>query len=148
MNESDVKRMLAEDRPNAKSASTACWVCQGTGWENHKTRSPCLSCVAGDARRLEVQFDKAKDMSQVGPSSEVLSPDPVQHPAHYTAGKVECIDAIEAATGPLAGMNAILTGQVLKYVWRWPLKGRPLEDLEKARWYLDRLIARIRGPQS
>lgn len=36
-----------------------------------------------------------------------------------------------------------LSGQVLKYLWRWPLKERPLQDLKKARWYLDRLITDV-----
>lgn len=66
--------------------------------------------------------------------------DAVNHPAHYTAGKVECIEAIEAAlcchTDP---GKAFLTGQAIKYLWRWPLKNG-VEDLEKARFYLDRLI--------
>ena len=66
--------------------------------------------------------------------------DPVNHPAHYTAGGVECIDAIWAAltcqTDPYA---AWLTGQVIKYLWRWPMKNG-VEDLEKARFYLERLI--------
>ena len=69
--------------------------------------------------------------------------DPVNHPTHYTHGGIECIDAIEAAlssqTDPVA---AFLTGQALKYLWRWPIKNG-LEDLRKARWYLDRLIARL-----
>lgn len=61
-------------------------------------------------------------------------------PAHYTAGGIECIDAIEAAlTSQKAPMQAWLTGQVLKYMWRWPLKNGK-EDLRKARFYLDRLI--------
>ena len=67
-------------------------------------------------------------------------PDPVARPAHYTAGAVECIDAIQAATHHLEGFSAFLTGQVIKYLWRWALKGRPVEDLRKARWYLDRLL--------
>lgn len=66
--------------------------------------------------------------------------DAVNHPAHYTAGGIECIDAITAALechgNPVA---AFLTGQVLKYMWRWPMKGGR-EDLRKARWYLDRLL--------
>jgi hypothetical protein len=33
-----------------------------------------------------------------------------------------------------------LKGNVLKYVWRYRYKGKPVEDLKKARWYLDRLI--------
>ena len=67
--------------------------------------------------------------------------DNVNHPAHYTAGGIECIDAIGAAlTCQRNPMQAWLTGQVLKYMWRWPLKNG-LEDLRKARFYLDRLIA-------
>lgn len=64
----------------------------------------------------------------------------VNHPAHYTAGGIECIDAIAAAlTCQKDPMQAWLTGQVLKYIWRWPLKNGK-EDLRKARFYLDRLI--------
>lgn len=72
-----------------------------------------------------------------------MKKDSVNHPAHYTAGGVECIDAIEAAIGPL-GSEAFLTGQVIKYMWRWKLKNGA-EDLKKARWYLDRLIKNVEG---
>ena len=66
--------------------------------------------------------------------------DPVNHPSHYTAGGIECIDAIAAAlTSQDDPMSAWLTGQCLKYLWRWPLKNG-LEDLKKTRFYLDRLI--------
>lgn len=65
----------------------------------------------------------------------------VEHPAHYNAGGIECIDAIESALAcQREPVQAFLTGQVLKYLWRWPLKGG-VEDLEKARFYLERLIA-------
>lgn len=68
--------------------------------------------------------------------------DNVNHPSHYTAGGVECIDAIEAIleahSDPVAGW---LTAQCVKYLWRWQLKNG-LEDLEKAKFYLDRLITR------
>lgn len=63
----------------------------------------------------------------------------IDRPAHYTAGKVECIDAIEAATVGLEGIQAVCTGNVIKYVWRWSRKNG-VEDLCKARWYLDKLI--------
>lgn len=66
--------------------------------------------------------------------------DPVNHPGHYTHGKVECIDAIESVTTYMTGKEAFLTGQTIKYMWRWRLKNG-VEDLKKARWYLDRLIA-------
>ena len=69
--------------------------------------------------------------------------DPVNHPAHYTAGGIECIDAIAAAlTSQNDPMAAWLTDQCLKYLWRWPLKNG-LEDLKKTRFYLDRLIKYI-----
>lgn len=68
--------------------------------------------------------------------------DNINQPSHYTAGTVECIDAIEAATTGLEGIEAVCTANVIKYIWRWKLKNG-LEDLKKARWYLDRLISKI-----
>lgn len=65
--------------------------------------------------------------------------DPVNHPSHYTAGKVECIDAIEAALGR-DGFIAFLRGQVIKYNWRCGLKDDAAQDAGKARWYADRLV--------
>lgn len=68
--------------------------------------------------------------------------DAVNHPDHYTQGKVECIDAIESATTGLEGIEAVLTGQVMKYMWRWKRKNG-LEDLQKAQFYLNRLIVSV-----
>lgn len=68
--------------------------------------------------------------------------DAVNHPAHYTAGKVECIDALEAATSGLTGIEAVCTANAIKYLWRWKLKNG-VEDLNKAKWYIDRLIQRV-----
>jgi hypothetical protein len=62
--------------------------------------------------------------------------DPV-NPSHYKQGGIECIEAIKAATGD--GFVGYVWGNVLKYLWRWPKKGG-IDDLKKARWYLDRLI--------
>ena len=71
--------------------------------------------------------------------------DNVNHPAHYT-GKIECIDAIECATKGLNGFEGALTGNIIKYVWRWKKKNG-VEDLKKARWYLDKLISRLEAPK-
>ena len=60
--------------------------------------------------------------------------DPVNHPAHYKVGGIETIDFIEAK-----GLTYHL-GNVVKYVTRSDHKGDKLQDLEKARWYLDREI--------
>ena len=58
----------------------------------------------------------------------------VNHPKHYNSGKIEVIDAIEDW-----GLGFHL-GNVVKYVARAELKGAPLQDLEKALWYLKREI--------
>lgn len=63
----------------------------------------------------------------------------VDHPKHYTNGKYECIDIIEDVTKDLTGLEAVCTANVIKYMWRWKLKNG-VEDLKKARWYLNKLI--------
>jgi len=63
----------------------------------------------------------------------------VDHPAHYNAGNIECIDAIEEAVKGLDGKEAFATGNAIKYLWRWKRKGGK-EDLKKAIWYINRLI--------
>lgn len=77
------------------------------------------------------------------PATEVPIEDAVNHPAHYTAGDVECIDAIEAAITGLTGIEAYCTGNAMKYLWRWSQKNGK-EDLQKAHWHLERLIAQSR----
>ncbi len=64
--------------------------------------------------------------------------DPV-NPSHYKQGSVECIDALAAATHDLQGLDAVCTANAIKYLWRWKQKNG-VEDLKKARWYIDRLI--------
>lgn len=65
-------------------------------------------------------------------------PDPVNHPAHYNAhpSGVECI--------AIAEHMPFNVGNAIKYLWRADHKGAPIEDLEKARWYIDREIQRRR----
>ena len=64
----------------------------------------------------------------------------VNHPPHYqTSNGLETIDVIEAFTEDLTGAEATNTGNVIKYICRWKHKNG-LEDLKKARWYLNRLI--------
>ena len=58
----------------------------------------------------------------------------VNHPPHYNAGGIECIDALEAATSGLQGIEAFCTANAIKYLWRWKLKNGE-EDLQKAVWY-------------
>lgn len=65
--------------------------------------------------------------------------DNVNHPSHYTQGGVECIEALKAATENLKGIDAVCTANAIKYLWRWKEKNG-VEDLEKAKWYINRLI--------
>ena len=65
--------------------------------------------------------------------------DNVNHPSHYTAGGIECIDALKAATAELRGIEAVCTANAIKYLWRWKCKNGT-EDLRKAIWYIERLI--------
>lgn len=65
--------------------------------------------------------------------------DPVNHPNHYTQGDIECIDAIKASMS-IEAYNGFLKGNVIKYIWRYQNKGNLVEDLNKANWYLNKLI--------
>ncbi len=66
--------------------------------------------------------------------TEFIMPDPVNHPAHYTTGGIETIDFIEAKK-----LNYNL-GNCVKYITRADHKGNRLQDLQKAKWYLEREI--------
>ena len=66
------------------------------------------------------------------------SPDVVEQPPHYRVGEVEAIDYIEQQLGG-QGIRHYLEGNILKYMHRWRYKNG-VEDLRKARWYLDKLI--------
>ena len=87
----------------------------------------------------------SEDNQQAKADAGKLEIDMVNHPAHYTAGNVECIDALESMSmGYHDTVQAALAWQVLKYIWRSPLKGKQLEDLQKAQFYLNRLIEKVK----
>ena len=66
--------------------------------------------------------------------------DKVNSPLHYAYGKIEVIDFIMQTAVLYRGDQAVLVGNVLKYLARAPLKGNMKQDLEKASWYLKRLL--------
>ena len=68
--------------------------------------------------------------------------DMVNNPAHYNKAGIECIEAIRAATGD--GYEYYLQGNIMKYLWRYRYKNGT-EDLEKAQWYLSKLIEEVEG---
>lgn len=65
--------------------------------------------------------------------------DIVQKPEHYASGSVECIEAIKSSM-PQEQFCGYLKGNIMKYLWRYEHKGKPVEDLQKASWYLERLL--------
>jgi hypothetical protein len=76
---------------------------------------------------------KARMQSSDGTQRELF--DPVNHPAHYKVGGIETIDFIEAKK---LGYNL---GNVVKYLTRAEHKGNRKQDLEKAKWYLERELS-------
>lgn len=107
--------------------------------------SPTLDIVINHVKRLVEIENSEKPIDD-------QKPDMVNHPCHYTFGKIECIDALETMaegynvfSGSKKGpcVFATLAWQVVKYIWRAPLKGKMHEDLMKAKFYLERLITKV-----
>ena len=73
--------------------------------------------------------------------------DTVNHPSHYTTGSIECIDAIEESMS-FDGFCGYLKGNVQKYLWRYQHKSNPVQDLQKAKWYLDKLIDTVKEEEA
>lgn len=110
-----------------------------------------LACTQGDlvdcmklnpsVNPRSVDEDKVLPVKDTAPKPDKQLIDTVNHPAHYTAGAVECIDAIKSSMTP-EEFRGYLKGCQLKYIWRYRLKGG-VEDLKKAGWYLERLIGEV-----
>jgi hypothetical protein len=77
-------------------------------------------------------------------AAEEAEEDVVNNPEHYNTGSIECIDAIEESMTPEA-FRGYLKGNVQKYLWRYESKHweDPLQDLQKAQWYLARLTQAV-----
>jgi hypothetical protein len=78
------------------------------------------------------------DLIDIRPALENES-DNVNHPSHYNSGKFEVIDIIDEFGKEYEGADGFCFGNIVKYVLRAKHKNG-VEDLKKARWYLDRLI--------
>ena len=85
-----------------------------------------------DVKRHEYDEDKGSPV------------DPVNKPAHYGDGAIECIDYMKDNMDHMMFMG-YLEGNAKKYMHRYRYKGKPVEDLRKAGWYLDRLIDEMEG---
>ena len=109
------------------------------------------SCVfnAMDNKMLDKIYGWYKELDQatcendeVNCCNKESNADMVNHPSHYTQGGIECIDALKAATVSKTGIEAVCTANAIKYLWRYEEKNG-IEDVKKARWYIDRLIKEL-----
>ena len=68
--------------------------------------------------------------------------DVVNNPDHYNTGSIECIDAIQESMSSVA-FKGYLKGNCIKYLWRYDYKGKQVQDLQKAGWYLNKLTKMV-----
>ena len=87
-------------------------------------------------KSLAMEIEEYQNMGFNGITHE----DMVNHPPHYNQGGIETIEAIKAALGD--GFPAYLTGNILKYLWRYNHKNG-VEDVKKAQFYLNRLVKEL-----
>lgn len=117
------------------------WYCVRAGisavWHKSQWEVSTVNC---DSPFLKlIPFVSAEDARPTGSTH-----DPVNSPAHYASGGVECIEAIKAGMTHEAFLG-YLKGNVQKYLWRYEKKANPAEDLKKAQWYLARLAKEQEG---
>ena len=74
---------------------------------------------------------------------DMFSYDAVNKPAHYNMGGIECIDYIKQVLG-LDGFISYCHGNMIKYQHRYRFKTKPLEDMQKAEWYLNKMNAALK----
>jgi hypothetical protein len=87
----------------------------------------------------EEMIDHEKTAQLLTDTQDGKQDDMVNHPKHYTQGEIETIDKIKYLTEDFNGIEAVCLGNFIKYIDRCNLKGG-MEDLEKAKWYLDRFL--------
>lgn len=105
----------------------------------------CLTCAMGPVStcvicpsvcNFENGYKKWQPSARIVPEIES---DVVNHPAHYTTGDIECIDAMESSSTREEFLGHLkLTA--MKYIWRLGKKDNTLQDAKKAKWYLDKYI--------
>ena len=93
-----------------------------------------------DETLMKVYLDMAE--AEMNPFDDDEEQDVVTKPYHYNTGNIECIEAIEESMSEFA-FKGYLKGNCMKYLWRYDYKGKPVEDLQKAQWYLARLLKEV-----
>ena len=105
------------------------WSAQLQNSNQHSTTLTAHEWQMLDSKEREALFDKK--------TGEFFNP--VSNPSHYKNGSIESIKYIQDFLSK-EEYEGFLRGNISKYLHRYKYKGKPLEDLEKARWYLGKLI--------
>ena len=106
-------------------------------WDRLRKEAPAIE---KQATGLEAWMKAAHD--EAADAWEEEEEDVVNNPEHYNTGSIECIEAIEESMSSVA-FKGYLKGNCIKYLWRYDYKGKQVEDLQKAGWYLNKLTMTV-----
>tara|TARA_B100001059_G_scaffold134176_1_gene134404 strand:+ start:1750 stop:2100 length:351 start_codon:yes stop_codon:yes gene_type:complete len=101
-------------------------------WDKVAKEHPALEKVPKIDTAMKAYVDMADEELE----------DVVNKPTHYNTGNIECIEAIEESMSSVA-FKGYLKGNCMKYLWRYDYKGKQVEDLNKAKWYLNKLTIMV-----
>ena len=105
-------------------------------WDRLRKQAPAIETTI-DESMMQVYVDMSKEELEAYIFDE--DEDVVNSPNHYNNGSIECIEGIQASMSAEA-FAGYLKGNCMKYLWRYDYKGKPVEDLQKAQWYLAKLL--------
>lgn len=130
-------------RPDTKYRCERCYQLENKRPPGRPKKEPTETVTQTQQQNnVRIESDKEEDKTVVTVRMDWKPQEPtniIDHPPHYTAGNIECIDAIEAAIEGLPPQEAVLVANVIKYLWRYKRKNGK-QDLQKAQWYLNRLV--------
>mgnify|MGYP003637629520 CR=1 FL=1 len=106
-------------------------------WDRLRKQAPAIEPTI-DESMMKVYIDMSNE-ELTSYMFDDEDEDVVNNPDHYNTGNIECIDAIEESMSSVA-FKGYLKGNCMKYLWRYDYKGKPVEDLQKAQWYLAKLL--------
>jgi hypothetical protein len=106
-------------------------------WDALRKQAPAIEKKTGLEAWMKAAHDEDADLWE-----DEEEEDMVGAPKHYNSGNIECIDAIEESMSSHA-FKGYLKGNCMKYLWRYDYKGKQVEDLQKAGWYLRKLTAMV-----
>lgn len=105
----------------------------------------CEECTrSGKANTRRIPITGSSTVHITGNTEIPRSNEIIDHPSHYNTGNIEVIDVIEDA----GFGEGFVVGNALKYLLRAKHKGNEIDDMKKARWYIDRRIQQLEGKKS